>query len=549
MSDPPNLSWRPIRRILPVAVTAAFVLGGAAVAADREDVVFSITYETVLGQSVYVLGDIPELGSNDPAYAVKLEPNDYPLWQATLAIPKGTSFTYQYTWRDDSVAQWSNSANHNPIGSAISDATGPADPRPARKGLYYLSTWTASVLNWRTDAGGAYTATAMSAFGPGRSGGETRWRAVGVGTGQRRLEFYFTDGGSGRDPVAGTYVTELDAFFVQDGHLFGYAPAAGVSDQRRDYNPASPPGITSTVLGEFRRYRVLLPRGYDEHLTKRYPVLYMHDGQNVFEMGPFGTWNAEDTAEAMTRDGAMAETIIVGVDNTANRYNNYVTPDDGGQADDYADFLINELKPLIDGTYRTLADRDHTATIGSSLGGVVSLYLGWDFNGVFGKCGPMSGSWWLGNFPNRVSNELYRDLRIYLDSGDSGTSNDGAWGTMSLRDNLNHNGYVLERDLRHVVGYGHQHNEAAWSARLPYAYEFLFPATEAENPLLTEIFTGDLDFDGDMDLDDWTILESCLGGPAVPPAATCPPDVDPDLTGDGPADLADFATFQVYYSG
>ena len=528
-------------------------------AVEREDVYFGINYTTVYGQSVYVVGNIPELGNDNAAYSVKLEPGSYPLWQTTVAIPKDTSFAYRYLWRNDSVSQWSSSANQNPIGSAINAATGPGQPCPARKGVLYHGGWSQTILYWRIGSG-AYTATPMQPFGAGRGPGETRWRALGLGQAERKIEFYFTDGGSGRDPASGTYATLLDAFFVQDGHIFDYTPPATVSAPVQT-NFGS---FYSSLLLENRPYRVLLPRGYTQNTAKRYPVLYMHDGQNVFDMGPFGTWNADETAAAMIRGGQMREIIIVAVDNTANRGKDYTAPDDTvpigpgsggpGQADKYAAFLITELKPVIDATYRTYPDRDNTATIGSSLGGVVSLYLGWDFNSVFGRCGPMSGSWQLPNFPNRVKSEPYRDVRVYFDSGDSGTSNDNAWPTMNLRDNFLHKGYVLERDLRHVVGYGQQHNEAAWAARLPYAYEFLLPVTEAENPLRDELFRGDANCDGMIDLDDYAGLADCLAGPGVSPSPTPPTTVNEcldtfDFQPDGDVDLADLAAFQATFPG
>ncbi len=529
----------------------------AALSQEREDVSFSVDFNTVLGQSVYVLGDIPELGSDDPAFAVKLEPSVFPTWRAAVAIPTGTSYNYQYTWRDDAVPQWSNSANHNPFGSVINAATAPANPQPVKKGLYYYSAWNPPTLNWRTGSVGSFTATSMQAFGAGRAIGEQRWRAIGVGVGERQIEFFFTDDSSGRDPATGTYATKLDAFFVQDGELFDYTPAPSVSPQRRDYNPSNPPSITSTNLGEARPYRVFLPRGYDEHAEKRYPVLYMHDGQNVFEFGPFGSWQAHLALETLTRGGVMREIIVVGVDNTTNRARDYIPPDDivpigpgtgqPGRADDYAAFLIDELKPIIDATYRTYTDRDNTATIGSSLGGVASMYLGWDFNSVFARCGPMSGSWQLPNFPSRVNSEPFRDLRIYLDSGDCCASSfDGAWGTMNLRDNLLTKGYVLNRNLLHLVGYGQQHNEAAWSQRVPFALEFLFPATESENPLLGEIFTGDLDADGDMDVDDYLLFKPCFTGPGGGIIPGCGPS---DFDADGDVDCDDYDTLAQYWTG
>lgn len=316
---------------------------------------------------------------------------------------------------------------------------------------------------------------------------------------------------------------------------------------------------TRTILNENRPYRVLLPRSYAANVDTDYAVLYMHDGQNVFDFGPFGTWYADEQTEYLIRNGRLRELIIVAIDNTVNRALNYIPPDDivpigpgaggPGQADLYAAFIINELKPVIDATYRTLPDRDNTATLGSSLGGVVSLYLGWDHNNVFARCGPMSGAWQLPNFPASVMSEPYHDLRIYLDSGDSGPASDNAWLTMNLRDSLLTKGYVLLRDLKHVVGYGQQHNEAAWAARLPGALTYLFPATESENPLRTDIFRGDVDHDADIDLVDHALLADCLAGPSAPVAATCVDPTAADLDDDGDSDLRDAAIAVAYFSG
>lgn len=442
-----------------------------AAAQPREDFVFQITQTTTFGQSVYVVGSLAELGEDNAAYSLKLEPGAYPVWRATIALPRGAAFTYQYTIRNDSVTQWSNPSNTSPIGATLNGQTSPRPAVPAAKGWLYHSAWTAPLVHWRImGSGAAFQSLALRDSGPGRSSAERRWRARNIPAAGRSVEFYFTDGGAGRDPATGAYTTLLDAFFVQDGQLFTYAPAATVNAPQQTNFGA----FFSAALNENRPYRVVLPRGYANHPLRRYPVLYLHDGQNVFDLGPFGTWNADETAAALIRSGALREIIMVGVENTANRARDYIPPDDivpigpgsgqPGRAHLYAQFLISELKPHIDTTYRTLTGRDHTATVGSSLGGVVSLYLGWDHNSAFARCGPMSGSWQLPNFPARVRSEAYRDLRIYLDSGDSGASNDNAWPCMNLRDGLLLKGYVLERSLRHVVGYGHQHNEAAWAA-------------------------------------------------------------------------------------
>ena len=517
----------------------------------RVAALFEGLFETAPGQSIYVLGDIAELGGNDATRAVKLEPGAYPTWRAWVAIPAGTTFTYRFVRRADSVSQWSNPANITFLTPAITDEIAPDPGLPPHKGVFYHSGWAQPRVFWRISGSSTpFNEREMDRFGPGRGPGEFRWRAILPHFGGEEIQFYFTDGASGRDPGIGVYITKLDAFFLQEGQLYSYVPPATVSSpQQTNFS-----GFLSTALGEIRPYRVLLPRGYSENTSRRYPVVYFHDGQNVFDIGPFGSWNADETANNLIRNARMAEAIFVAIDNTANRARDYIPPDDivpigpgtgqPGRANLYAQFLINELKPVIDANYRTQADREHTFTIGSSLGGVVSLYLGWDFHSVFGGCGPMSGSWQLPNFPNRVGAEPFRELRTYLDSGDSGPSNDNAWLTMNLRDVLLRKGYALEGDLRHRVGYGQQHNEAAWAARLPFALEFLLRACSAPNELVPDVFAGDMNCDGSVSVGD-------IGGFVL--AITNPPaymiqfpgcDIrHADINGDGIESVGDIGAF------
>jgi len=510
-------------------------------AVDRETVLFQINQTTTFGNSVFILGDIPELGANDMTRAVKLEPGSYPVWKVAVAIPTGTTYTYRFVLRSDSISQLSNPSNGSFLTSPTTDSTSPANPSPANKSIFYHSGFGAPALNWRQGSG-AFIANPMKRIGLGRGPGEYRWNARSFGQAQRDIEFYFTDStGAGRDPASGTYSTPLDAAFVQDGQLYNYVPPSTVG---------APTQINlsmfSSILGETRGYRVLRPRGYSQNPARRYPVFYMHDGQNVFDMGPFGTWNADETAAQLIRNGQMREMIIVGVDNTANRIPNYLPPDDSyqgqqGQANLYAQFLINELKPVIDANYRTLTDRANTSTMGSSLGGLVSLYLGWDYASTFSRIGAMSGSWQFANFPNRVRLGPKRDIRLYMDSGDSGTSQDNAWPCLDLRDGILRLAYSLEGDLNHTIGYGQQHNEAAWAARLPGAYKYLFPPDEEPNALFTEPSRpiGDIDDDGDVDPIDVELLTAALLGAPLAPEHAARADID----GNGLADGADIGAF------
>lgn len=481
-------------------------------AQDSSAVVFSVNQTTSVGQSVYVLGDLPELGANDVSRAVKLEPTAYPIWRATIEVPTNRNYTFRYLIRSDAPAQQRVITNGTFV-TPLTNGFVPGVPvLPQTKFIQLHTTISSPILNWRHAGETVFQQTALLPFGEGRTPAEQRWAAPNIGQSQRTIEFYITSAAtsSTREPSSGTYSTPLDTFLLQDGNVYSYSPASSVGAQRRDYNPSSPPFIASTNLsGETRRYRVLLPRGYDQHTNKRYPVIYMHDGQNIFETGPFGTWAADVAAALQTRIGAMRECIIVGIDNTSNRFADYTTPADGGRGDRYTNFIRNELKPIIDAQYRTLPDALNTGAIGSSLGAVISLYMGWDYTNTFTRLGLLSGAWQATGIDTRAANETKRPVRMWLDSGDSGTSNDNYWLTFNLRDALiqpNHAGgaYTIQNDVVHMVGFNHSHNEAAWSQRIGPAFAFLFPGREEPSPFLAlasgDIF--DLDENATLSIDD-----------------------------------------------
>ncbi|MBL9000445.1 MAG: hypothetical protein JNK25_04845 [Phycisphaerae bacterium] len=493
---PPHAS--PCRALAPLLAAAGISLGQ-----DRQSITFQLSQNTTLGQSVYVLGDLPELGGGDLTRAVKLEPGEYPLWRAVISLPANRAYSYRFYLRSDAPDQQRIASNGTPIGSLLNGSTSPATLSPPTKALVYVSGWPAPILHWRQGSE-PYRSQPLLPFGHGRTNVERRWAGLDLGRTREPVELYITPAeGSGRDPASGTYLVTPDAFLVQDGQVYTYTPAANPGAPRRDYNPSNPPSIASINLsGEVRRYRVLLPRGYDQHPGRRYPVIYMHDGQNIFEVGPFGTWATDVAAAAQVRAGAMRECIIVGIDNTGNRFADYTPPEDGGRGDRYTRFIRDELKTLIDGQYRTLPGPAETGAIGSSLGANISLYMGWQFTDSFTRVGALSGAWQATTLDTRAGSEAKRPIRIYLDSGDSGTSNDNYWLTYNLRDALirpSHPGghYALFGDIRHNVGFNQQHNEAAWAQRIGPALSYLFPGAEEPSPLMPLATGGAFDFNGD----------------------------------------------------
>jgi predicted alpha/beta superfamily hydrolase len=244
----------------------------------------------------------------------------------------------------------------------------------------------------------------------------------------------------------------------------------------------------STVLGNTRGIWIYLPPTYIENTLASMPVVYMHDGQNLFDpAAAFGgnTWKVPQTMDAAAEDGSIAEAIIVGPENTADRINEYTPVPDpmngGGKGDLYLKMMETELKPKIDGSMRTLPDRANTIMIGSSLGGLITAYAGVVKSDVWGKVGVMSPSTWWDN--NWLIGEVAmtkpapaRPLSVYLDSGDSGTSNDDVTQTAQLHGQYVTDGYVDGATVKYVVQAGGQHSEIYWAQRLPGALAFLLGA-------------------------------------------------------------------------
>lgn len=240
----------------------------------------------------------------------------------------------------------------------------------------------------------------------------------------------------------------------------------------------------SAVLGNTRGIWIYLPPTYVENSLAPMPVLYMHDGQNLFDASAaFGgnTWKVAETMDAGAVDGSIAEAIVVGIENTSDRMSEY-TPvpdpaDGGGNADAYLRMIVDELKPKVDSEMRTLPDRAHTAMMGSSLGGLVSAYAGVMKADVFGLVGVMSPSTWWDNqwIIGKVATTpaATRPLRVYVDSGDSGDSNDDVTETQALAAEYVTIGYKKGTTLDYVVQAGGQHNEVFWAQRLPAALAFL----------------------------------------------------------------------------
>jgi len=250
----------------------------------------------------------------------------------------------------------------------------------------------------------------------------------------------------------------------------------------------------STALGNTRSVLVYLPPGYEEGEERRYPVLYMHDGQNIFDAATsfIGVeWDVDETLERMIGQGQVEPLIVVGIYNTSEREFEYTPTQDagsgkGGGASRYADFIVNELKPYIDATYRTMPEREHTGIMGSSLGGIASLYIAWTHPDVFSRVGAMSTAYWWSNAQILTMLEGVDPppgVRVWLDMGTGEDKSDRNKDDVPdiieqhrrARNILMEKGLVIPRQLRYIEDEGAVHNERAWAARFPQAVEFLFP--------------------------------------------------------------------------
>jgi predicted alpha/beta superfamily hydrolase len=249
----------------------------------------------------------------------------------------------------------------------------------------------------------------------------------------------------------------------------------------------------SRILNNDRDLVIYLPPGYESSKKRRYSVLYLHDGQNLFDGAtsfiPGKEWRVDETAELLISAGKIDPIIIVGINNAGSARSDEYTPtrDEkykvGGKADLYGRMLIEELKPFIDSTYRTRKDAGHTGLGGSSLGGIVSLYLGLKYPDVFGRIAAVSPSVWFANKQIVFFVEALKSkpkTRIWLDMGTKeGRTAEEALQSVSdarlLKWMLQKKGWKLGKDLNYFEAEGAEHNEIAWAARVDQILKFLFP--------------------------------------------------------------------------
>ncbi len=238
------------------------------------------------------------------------------------------------------------------------------------------------------------------------------------------------------------------------------------------------PEFYAPQLQRQRAIRILLPKNYHKHPTRRFPVLYLQDGQNLFEKhtAAFGHWRLR---EFMARQPINRQAILVGIDHGGidriHEYAPWKRGNHGGQGHEYLNFVQHTLKPFIDREYRTWPHREATGIAGSSMGGLISLYAGLQFSHIFGKIGVLSPSIWFNPKVLEMAHTAHAIDKIYVSASKTemrtmpATLEKIYW---SLK-----KGGLPDEQFRVVMRPRGRHSEVFWRREFKNMYEWLFPVT------------------------------------------------------------------------
>ncbi len=272
----------------------------------------------------------------------------------------------------------------------------------------------------------------------------------------------------------------------QKTSLLTIAGWEGLSSNPSTASPQVSVLSTSFYMPQLQRNRkvwLYLPKDYNS-TQKRYPVIYMHDGQNLFDKSTsfLNEWQVDESLDSLYLRGDYG-CIIVGVDNGGGQRINEYTPwpnptYGGGQGKEYVAFLVNTLKPYVDSLYRTLPQPEYTGIAGSSLGGLISHYAGITYPNVFGKVGSLSSSFWFSpliykeikNFPGSQKNGFY------LSSGTL-ESDSQVFDMNRMADTMRLNAWPEDKLQVNIIT-GGRHNENLWQQEFPKMYEWFWKNTD-----------------------------------------------------------------------
>lgn len=232
---------------------------------------------------------------------------------------------------------------------------------------------------------------------------------------------------------------------------------------------------------------VWLPPFYFIETEKRYPVLYMHDGQNIFDPRTSAfkiDWQIDETADSLIRKNLIEAIIIVGIYNTPDRRSEY-SENDTGYA--YMKFIVDSLKPFIDKNYRTIPDGENTANGGSSMGGLISFMLTWEYPEEFSKAICMSPAFkyktfdFVENVSSYTGNK--KQIKFYIDNGENETDSILQPGVNEMLLTLKEKGFNEDDDVYWFKDENALHSETAWAKRIWRALIFMFGTDEGKKIL------------------------------------------------------------------
>lgn len=246
------------------------------------------------------------------------------------------------------------------------------------------------------------------------------------------------------------------------------------------------PEVYSPQLDNVRSILVHLPPSYHSEVDRRYPVLYMQDGANLFDqnLAFSDEWQVDETLHQLVHEGI--EAIVVGIPTTDARLDEYSPFVDqnhgGGKGEAYLDFVMQTIKPIIDEDFRTLPEQATTGILGSSMGGLISLYAFFRKPEVFGFAGALSPAIWFADHAllhDLDQLEQLPDGKLYFDAGrrelDTAAEKSAQYTLLvrHLRDKLVERGYHEGGNLKYIEDYEGTHSEQDWARRLPDALRFL----------------------------------------------------------------------------
>lgn len=289
------------------------------------------------------------------------------------------------------------------------------------------------------------------------------------------LEFKFTKGSWSNEALNenGT---------MQDNHVVRLLNDTTISFTINSWKDQNTDIITGQITGTVEYIRdvktegleprdiiIWLPPSYDSKSEKRYPALYMHDGQNIIDPATASfqvDWQIDETADSLIRAGEIEEIIIVGIYNTINRRSEY-SPNDTGYR--YMDFIVNELKPYIDRNYRTKPEGTFTAVGGSSMGGLISFMLAWEYPDVFSKAACLSPAFIYRNYDYveevRNYDGMKKPILLYIYNGGVDLEERLQPGIDEMMKVLDEKGYKINEDYYWFKDPEAVHFESAWAEK------------------------------------------------------------------------------------